>query len=190
MGGHGSGRRPSLDRHRQVESCLILNADTIPRPILAGYEGALDLTVRTAPQFVRCSYLLRCDGGGFELVLGTPAETHWLVSRIRLEHVPARFAGARPYLLCPSCRSRGRKLYWPLEGEGWLACRRCHHLAYRSSQERPVSLTKLLAHARRPRKPLPSQEAMETMERWYHRLRARAAATLAAAGEPTIRTST
>jgi hypothetical protein len=72
MGGYGSGRRHSLDRHRQVESCLILNADTIPRPILAGNEGEVDLTLRSAPQFVRCSYLMRCDGRGFELVLWTP----------------------------------------------------------------------------------------------------------------------
>jgi hypothetical protein len=186
MGGYGSGRRHSLDRHRQVESCLVLDADTIPRPILAGNEGDIDLTLPSTRQFVRCSYLMRCDGRGFELVLGTPTETRWLVSRIRIEHVPAKFGGARPYLLCPSCRSRGRKLYWPLEGEGWLACRRCHRLAYRSSQERPVSLTKLLVHASRPRNPIPSREAMQ---RRYDRLRVRAAATLAAAGGHAARTS-
>jgi hypothetical protein len=45
MGGYGSGRGHSVDRHRQVESCLILDADTIPRPIVAGNEGDIDLTL-------------------------------------------------------------------------------------------------------------------------------------------------
>lgn len=186
MGGYGSGRRPSLDRHRQVESCLILDANAIPRPILAGNEGDIDLTLRSAPQFVRCSYLMRCDSAGFELVLGTPTDTHWLVSRIRLEHVPAKFGGARPYLLCPSCRSRTLKLCWRLEGEGWLACRRCHQLACRSSQARPFSLAKAIAHAGRPRKPFPTREAAQ---RRYNRLRAKAAATLAAATDSPARRS-
>ena len=123
MGGYGSGRRQSLDRHRQVESCLILDADTIPRPIVAGSEGDIDLTLRLAPDRVHCSYLLRCDARGFELVLWTPAGTPWLMSRIRLDHVPSVLGGARPYLLCPSCRSRALKLYWPLEDAGGLGCR-------------------------------------------------------------------
>jgi hypothetical protein len=186
MGGYGSGRRQSLDQHRQVEWCLILDADTIPRPIVAGSEGDVDLTLRLAPDRVRCSYLLRCDGRGFELVLWTPTRASWRMSRIRLDHVPARFGGARPYLLCPSCRSRVLRLYWPLEGAGGLGCRRCHQLAYRSSQERPVSAAKLLAHASRPRMPFPSREAAQ---RRIDRQRARAAATLAAAAGPAGRTS-
>lgn len=181
MGGYGSGRRRRLDRHRQVEACLILDADTIPRPIVAGSEGDLDLTLRLARDRVRCSYLLRCDDRGYELVLRTPRRASWHMSRIRLDHVPARFGGARPYLLCPSCRSRGLKLYWPLEGVGGLGCRRCHQLSYRSSQQRPVSAVKLLAHASRPRKPFPTREAAQ---RRIDRQRARAAATLAAAAGP------
>jgi len=158
--------------------CLILDADTIPRPIVAGNEGAVDLTLRLARDRVHCSYLLRCDDRGFELVLWTPTATCWVTSRIRLDHVPARFGGARPYLLCPSCRSRGLKLYWPLEGAGSLGCRRCHQLAYRSSQERPVSAAKLLAHASRPRKPFPTREAAQ---RRIDRQLAKTTATLAAA---------
>ena len=186
MGGYGSGRRQSVDRHRQVESCLILDVDTIPRPIVAGNEGDLDLTLRLARDRVRCSYLLRCDGGGFELVLATTTEPRWLVSRIRLDHIPAKFGGYRPYLLCPSCRYRTLKLYWPVEGVGGLGCRRCHQLAYRSSQERPVSAAKLMAHGSRPRKPFPTREAAQ---RRIDRQRARVAAMLAAAAGPTGRTS-
>jgi hypothetical protein len=186
MGGYGSGRRRSLDRHRQVESCLALDVDRIPRPILAGNEGHIDLTLPLTPNFVRCSYLVRCDPWGFELVLWMPA-TGWVVSRVRLHHVPAKFGGARPYLLCPSCRARGRKLYWPLEGPGGFGCRRCHQLSYRSSQERRFDLAKTTAHVYRPRKPIPSVKAMH---RRYDRLRARAAATLAAAAGPAGRAST
>jgi hypothetical protein len=181
MGGYGSGRRRSLDRRRQVESCLILDVNTIPRPIVAGNEGDIDLTRRLTRDRVRCSYLLRCDGQGFELVLWTPTAASWVASRIRLDHAPARLGGARPYLLCPSCRSRGLKLYWPLEGVGGLGCRRCHQLVYRSSQERPVCVAKLLAHASRPQKPFPSRVAAQ---RRIDRQRARVAATLAAAPRP------
>ncbi len=155
--------------------CLALDADTIPRPILAGNEGEIDLTVRQTPTFVRCSYLIRCDAKGFEIVLLIPTQTGGLISRIRLDHVPATFGGARPYLECPSCRARGRKLYWPLEGSGGLGCRRCHQLSYRSSQERPFSMAKVTAHVYRTRKRLPSLNAMH---RRYDRLRARAAANL------------
>lgn len=160
MGGYGSGRRPSPSRHRQVESCLALDIDTIPRPILAGNEGDIDLTLRLTPNVVRCSYLVRCDPWGFELVLWMPSIGR-IVSRVRLDHVSAKFGGARPYFLCPSCGARGRKLYWPLEGPGGIGCRRCHELSYSSSQERPVSATKLLEHVSRPRKSLPTREAAQ-----------------------------
>ena len=180
MGGYGSGRRQSLDRHRQVEWCLILDADTIRRPIVAGNEGDIDLTLRMERGRLRCSYLLRCDPTGFELVLWMP-ETGWLMSRIRLDHIADGPRGVRPSLLCPACRSSGRMLYWPLEGPGGLGCRRCHKLAYRSSQERRIDLAKLHAQVFRPRKPLPTLRAMQ---RRSGRLRARAAATLHAAVDP------
>jgi hypothetical protein len=178
MGGYGSGRRQKYDGHRQVEACLILDANTIPRPIVAGNEGQLDLTLRLAPDRVRCSYLVRCDGKGFELVLWMSA-TGLVVSRVRLNHIADAPRGARPSLLCPACRSSRRMLYWPLDGPGGLGCRRCHQLAYRSTQERRIDLAKLRAQVFRPRKPLPTPEAMQ---RRYDRLRAREATTLAAAG--------
>ena len=148
MGGCGSGRRQTPDRHRQVESCLILDVDAIPRPIAAGNEGDVDLTLRLAPDRARCSYLLRRDGRGFELVLWTPANSS-IVGRIRLDHGPAALGGVRPYLICPSCQCRARELYWPLEGMGAFGCRRCHQLAYRSSQERRIDLRKLHAQVHR-----------------------------------------
>ena len=185
MGGYGSGRRQSLDRHRQVEWCLVLDADTIRRPIVAGNEGDIDLTLRMERGRLRCSYLLRCDPTGFELVLWMP-ETGWLMSRIRLDHIADGPRGSRPALLCPTCRSSGRMLYWPLEGPGGLGCRRCHQLAYRSSQERRIDLAKLHAQVFRTRKPLPTPKAMQ---RRYDRLRAKAAATLAAAAGPAGRAS-
>jgi hypothetical protein len=42
--------------------------------------------------------------------------------------------GERTWLRCPMCRSRVRYVYKPQAADAW-ACRRCHRLAYRSSQE-------------------------------------------------------
>jgi hypothetical protein len=39
-----------------------------------------------------------------------------------------------PFVVCPKCRERRRKLYKPTPRDRWL-CRRCHELTFRSSQE-------------------------------------------------------
>jgi hypothetical protein len=162
--------RPSTP---EVEWSWVLDADTIPRPIHAGNEGPLDLTIRALSQRVQVTYLIRDDGAGFELDVWTPTETRWLMSRIRLDDLPIFSGRARTYLRCPACGTRVLKLYWPLEGGGGFGCRRCHQLAYRSSQERTVTLAQLRARVRRTRKPLPSLEALR---RRQQRLLARATA--------------
>ncbi len=182
MGGYGSGRRRSYDCRRQVEWSWVLDADTIPRPIRAGNEGALDLTIRALSQLVQVTYLIRDDGAGFELDVWTPTETHWLMSRIRLDDLPIFSGRARTFLRCPACGALVVKLYWPLLGPGGFGCRRCHQLAYRSSQERTVTLAQLRARVHRTRKPLPSLEAIR---RRQERLLARATAMRAAGAAPT-----
>ncbi len=142
------------------------------------------MTLRLTPTFVRCSYLVCPDARGFEPVRWMP-ETGCIVSRIRLDHL-ATEPRNRPNLLCPSCGAMGRKLYLPLEGESWLACRDCHQLSYHRSQERRISIAKVSAQVHRQRRPLPSLKAMH---RQPDRLRARVAATLAAAGVPAGRSS-
>jgi hypothetical protein len=45
-----------------------------------------------------------------------------------------RYGGVCWYMHCPECGRRVRKLYVPLAGRHFLACRQCHGLAYESSQ--------------------------------------------------------
>jgi hypothetical protein len=47
---------------------------------------------------------------------------------------PLRFGGVYWYLHCTQCGRRVRKLYLPLAGRQFLACRQCHGLVYESSQ--------------------------------------------------------
>jgi len=161
MGGYGSGRRQSYDRRRQVECSWVLDADTIPRPIRAGNEGALDLTIRAMSQRIQVTYLIRDDGAGFELDVWLPSDAGWILSRTRLDQVPTSFGGVRTYLRCPACEHGVVKLYSPQVGHGGFACRRCHQLAYRSSQERRVSAAALIRHTKRLHSRLRSPEALQ-----------------------------
>jgi hypothetical protein len=59
---------------------------------------------------------------------------------VRLEMTPTQFGGRRFWFVCPlimrgvPCTRRAAKLYLPPGGR-YFACRRCHNLTYRSSQE-------------------------------------------------------
>ncbi|MDA8201380.1 MAG: hypothetical protein M0Z49_01190 [Chloroflexi bacterium] len=176
MGGYGSGRHRSLTRRRQVEWCWVLDAYAIPRPIRAGNEGYLDLTLPALAVMAQGWYLIRDDGAGYELDVWVGTATARYLSRIRLDQISQSVGGPRPCLRCPACGASAGKLYWPQEGHGGFGCRRCHALVYRSSQERTLSLAQLRARVHRP---LPSLEAMR---RRQERLPARAAAMQAARG--------
>lgn len=61
----------------------------------------------------------------------------------RFSHTPCNFHGERRWLLCPTCSRRVVKLYRP---SLWhiFACRTCHDLTYRSSQQHDARLDRLL----------------------------------------------
>jgi len=163
------GRSTRLRHHRRVESAWVLDADQLPRPVLAGAGGELVVTTREGISPVKVGYLVRNDGDGFLLdtfLARTPPDDPM---RFRLELKPLRFGGARTYLDCPDCGRRVLKLYWPFAGRVGFACRGCHGLAYRSSSRRPRSLAELRAFVERPRPPLPSPAAAW---RRYEQLRA------------------
>ena len=165
-------RSRTLHRRRRVASSWVLDADQLPRPVLAGAGGELVVTTREGTSPVEVGYLVRNDGDGFLLdtfVAWTPA---YDPIRLRLELKPLRFGGARTYFRCPGCGRRALKLYWPFAGRVGFACRGCHGLAYRSSQQRPRSIAELRTFVERPRQPLPSPAAAW---RRYERLRAAAA---------------
>jgi hypothetical protein len=62
---------------------------------------------------------------------------------LELTTTACNFGGERYWLLCPHCRRRCAALYLPPRASR-LACRYCYDLSYRSQQERPADLAKLL----------------------------------------------
>ncbi len=165
MGGPGSGRRLDSKRRTRVEQCWVLDADALARPIHAGSEGVLALRMPLGLATAELSYLVRNDGDGFVLdtwLCATPSDAPM---RFRLTLVPLPFGGTRTYVRCPGlaphqpCGRRVTKLYWPATDTRGFACRGCHRLAYRSSQERRRSVQELRAQVERPRPPLPSLAA-------------------------------
>lgn len=161
MGGFGSGRHlQDHERRRLVEGSFVLDADTVfaGGPIVAGAESDRALRARSVVWSLPIDYLVRDDGDGLILSVWV---WWWAESAIRtdvrLEAVPLAFGGVRHYLRCPGlagsagCGRRAVKLYWPTFPPLGLACRRCHGLAYRSSQtrkNRPLWMQRLLTQAR------------------------------------------
>ena len=163
-------RSRSIHR-RRVESSWVLDADQLPRPVLAGASGELVVTTREGISPVEVGYLIRNDGHGLVLdgfLARTPADSPM---RFRLESTPLRFGGSRTYLRCPGCGRRGLKLYWPFAGAVEFRCRSCHGLAYRSSSQRPRSVGQWRAIIEAPGPSLPTPAAAW---RRYERLRAMA----------------
>ena len=61
---------------------------------------------------------------------------------------PCYFGGRRWWFRCPECGRRCRILYLPPKQDRF-ACRTCHHLTYRSQQEKPSRLELLIIGPRR-----------------------------------------
>jgi hypothetical protein len=72
-----------------------------------------------------------------------PADAGWPELVFTWPH----FGGKRAWFACPQCGRRVGMLYQPLAGDPW-ACRRCHALAYRSSQEAHLEDAVWVARAR------------------------------------------
>lgn len=114
MGGFGSSRWKGYRRRRRVEDALRLSA-----------AAALRIG---APSDLPATALLSVRNHRGE----------WHATAVYL----VRHVG-KLYALCPACRQRCRALYLPVGSDAraaappdaW-ACRRCHALAYRSTQER------------------------------------------------------
>jgi len=115
MGGYGSGwhggdGRPY--RRMRVSECqVVLTAEQVRHSLLEAMPEV------TAPGYHTAK------------VSTTPEAT------ITVELIPHPiYRGGRLLLICPSCGHRVTRLYQPFDG--WpLACRVCHRLAYRSTQE-------------------------------------------------------
>lgn len=133
MGGFGSGRWQGHNKAQTVEWCFVLDA-----AILAGI-GPAERRRGTAAMRTRCSArVLEVPWGvihpaGHELDLWLNGEAY-PPGVVDLSARRMRFGGVYWYMHCPQCGRRVRKLYVPLLGRHFLACRRCHGLVYKSSQ--------------------------------------------------------
>jgi hypothetical protein len=155
VGGRG-GRRSSSDARNQVEWCLVLDVGILAgRRPTPGDEGWVSLRAAACAWTVEAQYFVRNDGA-LKLTVDVPASTGVITSHFGLTTVGLASSGERVYFLCPglpggpACQARVAMLYWPLFGRQAFACRGCHRLAYRSSQERTWTMERLRQHVYRP----------------------------------------
>jgi hypothetical protein len=136
MGGVGSGnwRRPS--RKATVEDSLTIGMASLLHhfhPVLNGtlfFEPVSDCAIPVEYYF-DCSM----DSAEPTLMLRYRWRDEVFQSpRIRLDKTRTNFDGWRWWFCCPECGRRVANLYLPA---GWIgfACRVCHGLTYRSSQQ-------------------------------------------------------
>ena len=52
--------------------------------------------------------------------------------RLSFDHTPCNYGGSRKWFVCPECQNRSLIMYLK---DGSFACRSCHHLSYKSSNE-------------------------------------------------------
>jgi hypothetical protein len=137
-----------VEQH-QVEWCFALDVGILSgRWVTPGDEGPLYLRAAACAWSIEAAYMVRNDGR-LVLTVWLPTETSIVQSDIELTMVPMVSGGDRAYFLCPGlpgargCGARVAMLYWPLIGGQGFACRRCHRLAYRSTQERRKTLAQL-----------------------------------------------
>ncbi|WP_415887691.1 hypothetical protein ACMXYO_06350 [Neptuniibacter sp. QD37_6] len=71
-----------------------------------------------------------CDLSGITLRYGDQSDVK--EQRLSFDHTPCHYGGYRKWFLCPGCHSRSLVMYLK---DGCFACRSCHHLSYRSSNE-------------------------------------------------------
>ena len=149
MGGLGSGRRLGRSPKHQVEWCLVLDAGLLAgRPVTPGDEGRVSLRAAMCAWYIEAQYMVR-DDGRLMLTIWLPTSTDVVRADIELVTVWLASGGERTYFLCPglpggaACGDRVLKLYWPLMGRQAFACRRCHRLAYQSTQKRKVTFEQL-----------------------------------------------
>jgi hypothetical protein len=138
LGGFGSGRRGGSKRDT-VEDYRSIDVNRLhkrgwlrPGRTSALYwardnEGIASINIRSEGDRVRLSYRTQIGG-----------EWQDLEETIRIERVPCRLGGERPYFLCPgvvngiACKRRICKLY---AASHYFLCRYCYRLPYASQSD-------------------------------------------------------
>ena len=125
MGGLGSGNWLPRDRKQTVEESLTVSISDLRRS--GRHSGQLNWSIRESGQvhsltwLVTGSRLIFLDGNhrdGFDLCV-----------------TPVNFGGHRWWIIC-TCGRRVGTVHLPVRGDSTrFACRTCHDLSYRSSQD-------------------------------------------------------
>ncbi len=139
MGGPGSGNRyRSRPRKVTVEESAVLTVKALRTRLALAAVGSLPLPhVIGGPPSI--GYFIT-PTDPTDVVLHYPRHGAYMWLRARLVATPARYGGQRWWVACPftakgvACNRRVGKLYLPPRAHQF-GCRKCHTLAYKSSQD-------------------------------------------------------
>lgn len=158
MGGYGSGRWRYHVPKVTVECCLSVDAAVLKEEIVSIYRGTysgaeLPWSVSGRMQGTLRIVLRQGWRGGVMMYLYFTGDSQRAAETIFLQTTTPHYGGFRFWLICPlpECKRQVRKVYLP-PGGYYFACRRCHHLTYRSCQEagtRAYRLMDRISHLKR-----------------------------------------
>ena len=173
VGGLGSGqhRWPKMDT---VDAWWVVDADDLPRPISHLAIGRVAVSRRGHQTLAESMVVVSPLGTFVELVTAVDGErdrTFLLIDRL-----PLLFGGGRTYWRCPGlhdrpCGDRVLKLYRPHPTKSGYACRKCHCLAYMTSQHRPVTMDQVRRWRRQLEKSNDQPPSLEQVQRHLEQLR-------------------
>ncbi len=139
MGGLGSGDKYWLRKKTTVEESLDFSMKNFRSQIFPNSAGQTTWTYSTGKKS-SIGFRVNLNETGSVLTLDyRVGGTEDIRIPIRLQTTPMQFGGIRWWFTCPLivdvvvCSGRVGNLYLP-PGAKYFGCRRCHRLAYRSSQ--------------------------------------------------------
>jgi hypothetical protein len=133
MGGFGSGRWPRRARKTTADESLAFRIGDIAGPYIPGLTGVLTWTSSAGQELAQVGYRVRGEAPWLVLSLHYQAGNRYVHVPMRLQTTHPHFGGRRYWLTCPVCKRRAGKIYRPPSTDRF-ACRHCHDLRYRSSQ--------------------------------------------------------
>ncbi len=135
MGGRGSGRQFWLRRKTTVERCWCISIADFTKIIKEGVSGNINWknehkeVDESSISFV----LLPETDSEAMLILSYTINDSDVDEPILFQKTYPHFGGVRWWFTCPVCKNRVGRLYLPIKSN-LFACRKCHNLTYRSSQ--------------------------------------------------------
>ena len=138
MGTYGSTRWSAVPTRYETGECLRLDAQAI-KPYLSAPAGKVVWSWSDGSE-VTMAISTRSSTGTrppVDLDIGYQCDNEAVHQQLLIDPLPQFFGGWRLWLRCPHCRRRCRYIYLPpyKRETRRFACRQCHRLTYRSSNE-------------------------------------------------------